>query len=234
MRKGMAMLELIFSIVIMGMAMLVIPMLMTMSNKSTYTAINQEAIAIASTEIGLILTNHWDEQNTDLNTSAPILITAGNADLGANIETGKRAGIPYISSGRSFLTSMGGGFKEASSNFNDGDLDDLDDFNGRVSKLALIGEAQTKTGDYVDKLSKITTTVSYVDDTPSAGTYKGSSNTLVFNDPFNKPAGGGTTSIKRVEVLLNTDSENEKLQKNLRLNAFSCNIGTYKLNERRF
>ncbi len=244
MRKGIAMIELIFAIVIMGIVLMSAPMLISTATKSAYVASQQESIAAAASEIGMILTRHWDEQNTDINQTAPILQTAGDSDLNEALfadgnGTGIRAGTP-ASSKRSFLTSLGGRLNATlagSFGSDGGDRDDIDDFDGNVTRLKVYNseDTQTNIGDYIDKNITIRTTVSYIDDTPSSGTYAGSGTTLTLNDPFNRGAGAGATSnIKFVTVILTTDNLATELEKGIILNAFTCNIGTYELAERSF
>jgi len=60
-RKAIAMIELIFAIVIMGIVLLGIPNLVNVSTSSGFTSLQQEAIATASSQINLIMTKNWDE-----------------------------------------------------------------------------------------------------------------------------------------------------------------------------
>lgn len=243
MRRGIAMLELIFAIVILGIIMMSAPMLIQVATKSAYVAMQQESIAAAASEIGMILTRHWDEEDTDENLSAPILKTNGVADL--NNErlypdgngTGVRIGTPVLSQ-RSFLTSLGGRINATiPSNFTaEVDFDDIDDYNGNNSELTVYNSEATEAsiGDYIDTDINIQTTVSYIDDTLTSGTYAGSSETITLNNPFNRTAPTGTSNIKLVNIRLTTNSTTPELEKTIILNAFSCNIGTYALDERSF
>lgn len=244
MRAGIAMIELIFAIVIMGIVLMSAPMLITVATKSAYVALQQESIAAASSEIGMILTHHWDEKDTDENLSAPILQTAGDPDLNELLYadgngTGIRAGTP-VSSKRSFLTSLGGRLDTTalgSFGSDAGDRDDIDDFSGNASTLKIYNseDTQASIGDYIDTDISIQTTVSYIDDTLTSGTYAGTSSTITLNNPFNRGAGAGATSnIKLVNIRLTTGNTASELTKTIILNAFSCNIGTYELEERSF
>ena len=239
MRAAIAMIELIFAIVIMGIVLMSAPMLIDTAAKSTYVALQQESIAAASSEIGLILTHHWDEGNTDLNKSAPILVTQGNSGLNENGNRGRRAGTPE-SSRRSFYTSLGGGTLNASTKANfttEGDLDDIDDFDGGDTVLKTYNAEDTtaRVGDYVDTDITIRTTVSYISDDPTniGATYLGSGYLIALNDPFNTAA-AATSNIKLVNVVLTTNNTVAELNKTITLNAFSCNIGTYHLNRKSF
>ncbi len=238
MRAAIAMIELIFAIVIMGIVLMSAPMLIDTAAKSTYVALQQESIAAASSEIGLILTHHWDEGNTDLNKSAPILVTQGNSGLNEKGNTGRRAGTPE-SSRRSFYTSLGEDINASiKADFTaEGDLDDIDDFDGGDTELKIYDAENTtaRVGDYVDTDITIRTTVSYISDVPTNGaTYLGSSSSLTLNNPFNTSAAAATSNIKLVNVVLTTNNTVAELNKTITLNAFSCNIGTYHLNRKSF
>jgi len=66
-RKAATMIELVFTIVILGIAMVTIPTMLSNISKINELSINQEAILAGSTAIGNILTYKWDEKTTDLN-----------------------------------------------------------------------------------------------------------------------------------------------------------------------
>jgi hypothetical protein len=236
MRQGIAMIELIFAIVIMAIVLMSAPMMISTATKSSNVSLQQESIAIAAAEIGMILTHHWDEGDTNETNSGPILLTASIADLNEKVPTGRRAGTP-ASSNRSFYTSLGGTLN-TSTNLNNtegGERDDIDDYNGLNSTLLDSNATTTVSGDVVDRNMVIRSTVGYIYDRPSNGaTYVGSGATLTLNDPFNTAASEATSNIKSVNVVLTTTNTNEELNKTIRLNAFSCNIGTYELNERNF
>ena len=191
--------------------------------------------------MGMILTHHWDEGDTNETRSAPILGTAGNGDpdldevLLTGLPTGRRAGTPG-SSQRTFSDSLGGRIAASTAlGSESGDIDDIDDFISS-SRLALTDYESTDTGegDTVDVDITIATSVTYISDVPTSGDYSGASgNTLLsLNDPFNVAAANPTSNIKHVQINLSTAHPNAELDKRIVLNAFSCNIGTYKLSER--
>ena len=75
-RKAIAMIELIFAIVIMGIALMSAPTLISVSSKSTYTALQQESITAAVSQINMIMTGAWDEMDTNSTIGEPVLSTA--------------------------------------------------------------------------------------------------------------------------------------------------------------
>ena len=242
-RAAIAMIELIFSIVIMGIVLMSAPMLISTATQSSYVALQQESIAAAASEIGMILTHHWDERDTDENLSAPILGTNGDAALNETVDadgngTGLRAGTSRYSK-RSFLVSLGGRLNStavANLGSDTGDRDDIDDFIS-ANRAALDENESTTTseGDYIDKDIVLTTTVGYISDgLPTGTSYTGTGFSIDFDIGTTAAHSAATTNIKKVVVILDTTKTEEEMQKSIRLNAFSCNIGTYELEERRY
>lgn len=232
MRNGIAMIELIFAIVVMGIVIMSAPKLISTAAQSGLVAVKQEAIAAASAEIGMILTRDWDEAGTDETTESPILIVSnGDSELDMVLgpdgnSSGRRAGTPTTSTRKSFssVSSVERAATLASAFETEGDDDDIDDFNSDTITLTGIRYAE---GDLADTSISIDTNVSYISDSPSAGSYN--SETLTLNNPFDN-AVAGTSNIKSITA--QTSSTN--LDTNIRLQAFSCNIGTYTLKTRSF
>ena len=225
-RPAIAMIELVFAITIMGIALMAVPNLLTISSKSGFVTLQQEAINEASAHISAIMTYAWDENDTNESFLPPILkVSNGDSELDEDGNSGKRAGTP-IESYRKFITS--GGFRlDASATLgkdsDDTENDDIDDFNGESTGLIVVQESNS---DYVDKNVTMTTTVEYMDDTANYD-----SNSFTFN-PFNTKS--GTTNIKQITVRLTSDSGVSELSKDIVLRAFSCNIGSYHLERKSF
>ncbi len=240
MRQGIAMIELIFAIVIMGIALMSAPMLISAASKSGYATIQQEGINEAASQINIILGYAWDESNTDNSHSAVILQSAGDSGLNEVAATGRRAGTP-IDSLRTFLDDNGSKWG-ASTIFADGDMDDMDDFND-ITELREVESADTgvkaTTADYVEKNISISinSSIGYIDDTlgTGSGTYlnpgAGTDRKIVFSPDF-AVAAPGTSNIKKISVTLTSTSDVDELEKTITLHAFSCNIGTYALENR--
>jgi len=232
-RPAIAMIELIFAIVIMGIVMMSAPMLISTATKSGYVAIQQEAINEAASQVNMIMGYHWDESTTDEMFLDPILgVSTGNSDLDASGTTGRRKGTPKESY-RSFIRFDGTDDLNASistsfGNAADGDTeeDDIDDFAGTLTHLVLIPEATLKADNVETTTIDINRTVAYSDDTAS---YNSSS---ISYDPFGSTT--GSTNIKSITVTLTSSSGLDELEKKIVLRAFSCNIGGYKLEEKDF
>ena len=211
-RPAMAMLELIFALVIIGITLMSAPAIVSQSVQGSNIALQQEAIAATATQIGLIQTYYWDENGSD----ALIDITAAE-------ETNLRAkGFKRIIAASVQRTPA----NALTSENNDLHIikgvpgiyfpDDIDDFNSKPNVLKLYKDEENTTqqneGKYLDKAIIMTNTVKYVDDD--------------LNDVTK------ASDIKLIQVRLtnSTGGRPRELEKDIRLTAFSCNIGTYKPN----
>lgn len=229
MRPAIAMLELIFAIVIMGIILMSAPQLISTAAKSGYVAIQQEAINEAASQVNMIMGYQWDESDVDERYIDPILISSGDTDLNEVGTTGRRIGTPEESY-RTFIRADGVDDLNASvlgTDVGDTEEDDIDDFSGTSTDLVLIPEP-TLAANYVETTTiNIAREVQYSSDTADYNQA-----TIMF-DPFTA-SGGGTTNIKSITVTLTSTSGLDELEKEIILRAFSCNIGGYKLEEKDF
>lgn len=244
MRQGIAMVELIFALVIIGITLSSAPLLMNQAVQSGYVALQQESVSAAAAQIDLVLTRTWDEVDANQSKTAILTTTYAAAQNFAlrNFTAGvKRVGMDGNASRITahFTTNLI--IPASAIGADGGDLDDVDDFNGNDYNLSVYlsgtvnsEDISTSDGDYIDKLIKIRTTVAYGDDVPrgvaggaSANDY--SATTITFSNPFfNNAVGAGQTSnIKLVNVRLTTDSNETELNKVISFSAFTCNIGSY-------
>ncbi|WP_373033149.1 type II secretion system protein [Sulfurovum sp.] len=227
-RPAIAMIELIFAIVVMGIVLMSAPMLISTATQSTFVALQQEGINEAASRVNMVMGYAWDEQNTQENYLFPILhVTSGDSAFDESGTTARRVGTPMASQRTFILSDVENSDLNASTTLGSegGDLDDIDDFGG--TSLANIEAA---TIDYAEKATvNIATSIAYTGD-GVAGGYNQSTVTFV---PFAAP-GGTTTNIKSITVNLTSTSGIGELQKDIMLRAFTCNIGGYKLEERSF
>jgi len=243
-KKAMAMIELIFAIVVMAIVLMSAPRLIATANQSGFVAIQQESINEASSRLNMILGYHWDEQDADENFYDPILICSASSDsnLSEYNNTARRIGTPKEST-RSFVRDDGKEFNATAPSDlgldigeTIGNEDDIDDFHGSVISLKTV--ELNPNADYVEKGGdiNISTTVSYISDNIvlTSGTYEnpGADKGLTFD--LNPSAVAGETNIKYIRTTLQDISNVEELNKTITLNAFSCNIGSYKLEKRSF
>ncbi len=236
-RPAIAMIELIFAIVIMGIVLMSAPMLISIAAKSGYVAIQQEAINEAAARVNMIMGYHWDENSADERFLDPVLITASSTDgltelnTAAFPQTGRRPGTPKESY-RSFVREDGERLIASTTLGREGGENDVDDFRGTIG-LTLAGTGAG--ANYIEKNVDIVTTVAYISDAPTGtATYNPVGNTINF-DPNFAQTSATTTNIKRISTTLTsaTDSPDE-LNKTIILHAFSCNIGGYTLEEKNF
>ena len=234
-RPAIAMIELIFAIVVMGIILMSAPMLISTAAKSGYVAIQQEAINEAASRVNMIMGYHWDENSADETVLDPILQTASPvADLAESTyidgnKTGRRIGTP-LESYRSFVRPDGSRLTATAAGTlgNDGIENDVDDFIGTIG-LTLAGTGAG--ANYIEKNVTIDTTVFYIAD---ATDYNPAGNTINFDANFTQES-ETTTNIKRISTTLTSDDASpDELDKTIILHAFSCNIGGYKLEERDF
>ncbi len=203
--KAIAMLELIFAIVIMGITLLSMPMIVNLSTQSAYTTLQQESTAAASSNMALIISREWDEAGTTFWGNAPILEI--NTTVG--LTPADRTNI-YSRTYVGTLPPVGIGAD---------DLDDIDDLNG-----ADINVSSEDILDLIDNDITMSVSVDYLNDLSVGSPYIPDFSTV-----------GGTTNIKGVSITLTTDADMPiELQKEITLKAFSCNIGSYVLKRRVF
>jgi len=239
-RPGVAMIELIFALVVMGIALMSAPMLISTATKSGYVTIQQEGINEAASRISIIQGYHWDEQTSDESYVDIVLkVNGGDSNLSDYNNTGKRFGTPKESY-RKFVredgskniaatapASLGLDAGESINNEND-----IDDFNGNSITLK---ELATSDSDTIDSI-EINTTVSYRSDTLTTSTgdtyIHPVGQNLKYNVNFNAAPQGSSSNIKQITVTLTSTSGTDELKKTIVLHAFSCNIGGYQLEER--
>ncbi|MDD3598136.1 prepilin-type N-terminal cleavage/methylation domain-containing protein [Sulfuricurvum sp.] len=161
MRKGLTLIELILSMVIIGIVFTVIPRLIMSMNQSTQTTLKEEAMYNAMAQIGMVLNLPWDNNNTQ--NSQILSVNAGDAAYNCNTTSGYRIG-GFIG-GRNCITppleSYAAG---AIGQEGDGLSNDIDDFHNTN-----ITADKNCTG-VVLGLFRIGTTVTYVIDPASTGT----------------------------------------------------------------
>lgn len=221
MRKGVAMIELIFSIVIMAYVFTALPQLMTQVNHASTLGIKQEAISLLASQMNLVMSNEWDDKNTRSNYSSFILeVDKGDEDLKHNLVTKLRGNRTEYKNTRLFseietITASENliiEYDKDTTHF----IDDVDDYNEREVSLTLGGEENDR--DYIDQQIKINTDVYYV-------SYNGDFSNKEIN-VTNSGLTLGTTNIKEIVGTLTTDNKKFKNNK-LVLKAFSSNLGAY-------
>jgi len=241
-KRGIAMIELIFAIVIIGIVLLSTPMLIQQSINSGFVALQQEAIAAISAHTGILLSKHWDEGDANNTTGVAPIIELNNSvstifNLSGILDTNASSRTSAIGEDNLTATIIGVDANETSSDL----FDDIDDYNNQALNLTIFNNESTSasSGDYVDQNITITTVVTFADDRPDKnssnlnlhGATIQAGNTIYTNSNISP----NNSNIKFVKVnLISNNTAVPELEKNITLEAFSCNIGTYTLGEAQY
>ena len=248
-KRGIAMIELIFAMVIIGIVLLSAPMLIHQSAESNAVVLQQEAIAAASAHMGIVLSKHWDEADANLtSTKAPILRTTNGFNrFDFNSSSPRRGNIAPNNNfiiGRGFTQLDGANVVTLQASLNFGEnadndsspnrFDDVDDYHNSNRGLTIYrnndGSQNTSAavGDYVDLNLTMRTNVAYINDTPS--TFNRTSRVQNLKTLYDNNNFAGSSNIKFIHVQLTTNNnalnQTHELNKSIVLEAFSCNIGT--------
>lgn len=232
-KPAIAMIELIFSLVIIGIVLLSAPMLIQQSVKSGQVALQQEAIAAAASHASIILAMHWDESNANLPVGTSPILNTNRVPFDFNL-TDLPDGIIGVS-GRNMEddnqtiapTVIGLDDNETNTTA----YDDVDDYHNKSFGLVVFRTENTSSdvGDYVDIDLNMSTQVNYAEDIPQ-GTIFNTSNIQInatgLSSPINNTSIGAMSNIKFIRVHLTSDSGIDELNKSIVMQAFSCNIGT--------
>lgn len=215
MRKALTLIELILSMVIIGIVFTVIPRLVMSMNQSTQTAIKEEAMYDAMARMGQIINLPWDNNNTQ--NPQILTVTGGEGTYTCDTTSGYRLG-GFIG-GRNCI-------EPASADYNasriigreDGEYNDIDDFHDANITADKNCSATLKKGLYA-----IGTSVMYVDDPASGSDAVLSITPKAANQSSN-------TKYVRVQVGYGSDSQHTGCITALEYHAF--NIGHIQINSR--
>ncbi|MCH9741474.1 MAG: hypothetical protein K0U38_11645 [Epsilonproteobacteria bacterium] len=237
-KRGVAMVELIFAMVVIGIVLLSSPMLIQQSINSSYVALQQEAIAATASHTGVLLSKHWDEGDANHTVGvAPIIsITRDPFNLdGLKDNAGNAIGSVRTSNLIEEInaSSIGKDLNED----NRSSFDDIDDYHNESFGITLFSDDETTTisvGDYVDNDVNITTSITFAEDRPDGNTVLAGTTVDSGNRIFNSDLGATATNVKRIQVNLTSNSDTPELNKSITLHAFSCNLGTYTIDGRQY
>ncbi|WP_295421799.1 type II secretion system protein [Sulfurovum sp.] len=233
-RPAIAMIELIFALVVMGIAMLSVPLMLDTASKSSAVAFQQESIAIIASHTNALMTYAWDEQNTQSHFPNDILsVTNGDSELDGNTTLSAQPNKQRALNTATFASAATTFGKQIDPEPSytpplETFQDDLDDFANTESNLTIAkaGTQVSTNGDYLDISIKINTAISYLDDT-SANYEKcngiANSGNCAFSKNSNQlGAATGTTNIKLITTSLTSSNVTDK---KIVLRTFMCNIG---------
>jgi len=237
-KKGIAMIELIFAIMVIGIVLLSTPMLIQQSVKSGYVAIQQESIAAVSTHTAILLSKHWDEGDANNTTGVAPIIQLSNAKpsspftLKGIVDVNLSSRTSSIGENNLTAFAIGPDWNETSPNF----YDDIDDYDNSELNLTIFGNESTtiSTGEYIDQSITIKTNITFADDRPVSDfnqTIIDAGNNIYIHQDISP----NDSNIKFVKVNLTShNADVPELNKSITLNAFSCNLGTYTLGEAQY
>ena len=224
-KNAIAMIELIFALVIMGIVLMSAPMLIQQSIKSSNVALQQEAIVAAASQTAIVLSMHWDENNTEAGNSYILEVNrtsftfppAGLMDDGT--PPSPLENVRSFELNDSKKPTIGTNFGADTNETAYIDFDDVDDYDGSSFGLMLFNNENTTAdkGEYVDTSVEINTTVRYTKESN------------VLQDITT----GSFSNIKAIKVRLTSNLDKNdvnytaELEKDITFRAFSCNIGTY-------
>ncbi len=209
-RSAIAMIELIFAIVVMGIAMMSAPMLVSTASKSTTVVLEQESVNEVLSRVAMVMTYPWDEADTNDSCIPPVLhVSNGDSRYEPlSSDPSRRRGVPKATFDRKFNTC--GEELNASTTLGSetNDMDDMDDFNNPNGGLVQIDPGSP---DYIEKATvKIATSIYYTAD----------------DAQHIKTSSSPTTNIKAISVTLTSSSSADELKdKNIKMYGFKCNIG---------
>ena len=216
MRSAMSMLELVFAIVIMGIAVMSLPLILTQVQTNNAFAMQQEAILAAKTTIGDILTYEWDDKSYDANASRSFVLTTNSTTTALNCSatTFRRVGHVNADYRRKCSPLGATASTVATLGADGGDLDDIDDFNGKNIPIVTNIVEGAGSLDYVFTSLTLTPTITYASNAPI-----NSYNNSVLTFTFNPDNANDITNIKTILVQVTGASQT------ITLRAFSCNVG---------
>ncbi len=218
----MSMIELVFAIVIMGIAVMSLPLILTQVQNSNSFALRQEVILSLKTKLSYILTYQWDQNTYDETADIErVLNVPASADTATDFNTStiRRNGHVFADGRRRLWDDLRAPTTKV--NFTtDTANDDIDDFNG---------ESETKTitalDDFIFNVT-LNTSVSYIKDRLDTGTYASSNAiTFIFNPDNNTT---NSTNIKMIKVTATANG----IERPISMYAFSSNIGQSKVTKK--
>lgn len=216
------MIELVFAIVIMGIAVMSLPLILTQVQNSNSFALRQEVILSLKTKLSYILSYQWDQNTYDVTADMErVLNVPASVDTATDFNTStiRRKGHVLADGRRRLWDDLSA--PTTSTNFTtDTTNDDIDDFNGNSETKNV-----TALDDFIFNVT-LNTSVSYSKDLLQAGIYA-SNNTITFIfNPDNTTT--NSTNIKMIKVTATANG----IENPISMYAFSSNIGQSKVTKK--
>ena len=215
MRKAASMLELVIAIVVMGIAVMTLPILLLKTQNNNEYTLQQEIILAARTKMGDTLTYRWDEHSL-INDKIFVLMTDGDSDLNISYPGSiRRIGHVLASKRRKFSNDLNSSTPVANLGPDGGDLDDIDDFDGKTDTLEIGSQVTSLDYHYTD--FNLTTAVVYISDDANYSNQN-------LNFTFDTNASASTSSIKMLTLKVKGPNNIP-----FTIRSYSCNIGENEL-----
>jgi prepilin-type N-terminal cleavage/methylation domain-containing protein len=229
MRKAVSLIELIIAIVVMGIAVMSLPLILTQTQSNNALALQQEAILSTKAKIGFISSYPWDQNSWDgtggifrvLDTSASP--SADNAFATADIRR-----IGHIQTDkRRRLWDVGHANRAPNNEVTAASTEnDIDDFHNHNDDINITDPTQM---DYIFALT-MTPEIVYLRDSLSANNYLNSRTIQFdFNAINTETNTSRPTNIKMITVRTVSQVGNDV---NVSLRSFASNIGQSKILKR--
>lgn len=224
MRKAASMLEMVIAIVVMGIAVSALPLILTQTQNSNALALQQEVILATKTKLGYLLAYEWDANSYDTNASRSRVLDT-NASTSANnafhlVSNNRRVGHVNADNRRRLSDTLSVPTLEGSAAWSNNTLQDIDDFHDKNETTTVVSADM----DYIFNLN-LHSTVKYISDTPSSGSYNSQDMNFTFNATSSPVS---QTNIKMITVQTSDTSGNV----NIVLRAFASNIGESGINKK--
>jgi len=231
-REGFSLVELVFSIIVIAISLMTVPLMLSQGAKSNEFALIQESILAVHTKMGNILSYNWDENTSDFENNFMRAMDVGNGDeeldrldapSGSSYEPPRRIGHIVEDLRRRMHDEVtdAGAIGSEIANIDD----DIDDFDGGFSSVSAAGSAGQF--DYLDSTLSIETKVRYISDDAD---YSGTTINFDFDVSTTKSDAAHATNIKMIELNATTSGAHADIPFVFR--AFSSNIGQSNFYER--
>ncbi len=204
------MVELIFTMVIIGLVFMVVPKIVFVTNKSFETTVKEEALYNAMALMGIIVHLPWDEENTKYDRI--LSVSAGNAAYRCDDTTGFYRVGGFVGSRNCIDNSATPMNASSTLGREDAYFNDIDDYDG----------FQVDTTTPYGAKYRLQVSVSYLQD-PSPGS--------VVDLSALSPA-SGSTDIKEIRVTVSNAPGRKKAPFTSSLYYHSVNLGQIYINKR--
>ena len=213
MRRALTLIELILSMVIIGIVFTVIPKLIHAMNQTSKTAQQEEAMYNAVALMGAIINLPWDNNNTQ--NDQILQVTAGNSAYECNTTSGYRIG-GFIG-GRNCIEPNGIDYNATALGLEGTDINDIDDYTLPINADNNCSRSAGK------KLYTLTPIITYVTDPLPAGA-------ITLRDV--NISSGTTSNTKHVLVKIGYHADNKLTGCIAAMEYNAFNIGQIHINSR--